>query len=162
MPLPHFFQSKMLLLGTIYYVEMLTSFTNVFPSSLEPPLTLAPPLALLHDNANEFIIGKAYNELDLEDFGIGLSIASQGAGVFWRTTKHIRWFGPAIRAIPIDWAMMGADEGTKSFLRFLQVSYEMSESNWRDYYINILLTINFLAIRTRHPRNFGRSDIFLS
>ena len=79
--------------------------------------------AFTRDNANEFIIGKSYNELDLEDFGIGLSISSQGAGVFWRTTKHIRWFGPALRAMPIDWAMKAADEGTKSFLRYLQVSY---------------------------------------
>ena len=78
--------------------------------------------AFARDNANEFIIGKAYNELDSEDFGIGLSLASQGAGSFWRTTKHVRWFGPTIRAIPINWAMKISDEGTKSFLRYLQVS----------------------------------------
>lgn len=78
--------------------------------------------AFTRDVVNEFVIAKAYNELDLDDFGIGLSIASQGAGVFWRTTKHIRWFGPTIRAIPINWAMQAADEGTKSFLHFLQVS----------------------------------------
>lgn len=81
--------------------------------------------AFTRDVANEFIIGKEYNELDLEDFGVGLSIASQGAGVFWRTTKFIRWFGPSIRAIPIDWAMKMADEGTKSFLRYLQVLYHL-------------------------------------
>ncbi|KAI0120912.1 cytochrome P450 [Hypoxylon sp. NC0597] len=84
--------------------------------------------AFARDNANEYILGKAYNELDLEDFGIGLSIASQGAGVFWRTTKHVRWFGPALRAMPIEWAMKGADEGTKSFLRYLQ----QSEQDTRD------------------------------
>ncbi|KAF2269980.1 cytochrome P450 [Lojkania enalia] len=84
--------------------------------------------AFTRDNANEFIVGKAYNELDLEDFGVGLSISSQGAGVFWRTTKHIRWFGPAMRAMPIDWAMKMADEGTKSFLRYLQ----QSEQDTRD------------------------------
>ncbi|KAF1950750.1 cytochrome P450 [Byssothecium circinans] len=84
--------------------------------------------AFTRDNANEFIVGKAYNELDLEDFGYGLSIASQGAGVFWRTTKHIRWFGPTMRAIPIGWAMKLADEGTKSFLRYL----EQSEQDTRD------------------------------
>jgi cytochrome P450 len=67
-------------------------------------------------------VGKEYNELDLDDFGYGLSIASQGAGMFWRTTKHIRWFGPAIKAMPIDWAMKAADESTKSFLRYLQQS----------------------------------------
>lgn len=78
--------------------------------------------AFTRDTANEYIVGKEYNELDLEDFGIGLSIASQGAGVFWRTTKHVRWFGPAIRAMPIQWAMKMADEGTQSFLRYLQQS----------------------------------------
>ncbi|KAI0173705.1 cytochrome P450 [Hypoxylon sp. FL1284] len=84
--------------------------------------------AFTRDNANEFIVGKAYNELDLEDFGVGLSIASQGAGMFWRTTKFIRWFGPAMRAMPIGWAMKVADEGTKAFLRYLQ----QSEQDTRD------------------------------
>ncbi|KAK2604960.1 hypothetical protein N8I77_007848 [Diaporthe amygdali] len=84
--------------------------------------------AFTRDSANEFIVGRQYNELDLDDFGIGLSIASQGAGVFWRTTKHIRWFGPAVRAIPIDWAMKVADDGTKAFLRYLK----QSEQDTRD------------------------------
>lgn len=79
--------------------------------------------AFTRDNANEYILDKTYNELDLEDFGHALSIASQGAGVFWRTTKFVRWFGPSMRAMPIDWAMKMADEGTKSFLRFLQVRH---------------------------------------
>ncbi|KAM5430386.1 hypothetical protein McanMca71_005682 [Microsporum canis] len=84
--------------------------------------------AFSRDNANEFIVGKEYNELDLEDFGIGLSLASQGAGVFWRTTKHIRWFGPLMRAIPINWAKKMADENTQAFLRYLQ----QSEQDTRD------------------------------
>lgn len=78
--------------------------------------------AFTRDNINEYVIGKSYNEIDLEDFGVALSIASQGAGVFWRTTKHVRWFGPTMRAMPVDWAMKIADDGTKSFLRYIQVS----------------------------------------
>ncbi|KAK7752472.1 hypothetical protein SLS62_005625 [Diatrype stigma] len=78
--------------------------------------------AFARDVANEFIIGKQYNELDLEDFGINLSMSSQGMGAFWRTTKHIRWFGPAMKAVPVEWAMKTADERTKSFLRYLQQS----------------------------------------
>ncbi|KAI8627245.1 hypothetical protein F5Y19DRAFT_443709 [Xylariaceae sp. FL1651] len=38
--------------------------------------------------ANEFIIGKAYTEISLENFGVGLSIASSGAGPFWHITKR--------------------------------------------------------------------------
>ncbi|EAQ90370.1 hypothetical protein CHGG_02305 [Chaetomium globosum CBS 148.51] len=78
--------------------------------------------AFTRDIANEYITGKEYKELDLEDWGIGLSISSQGAGVFWRTTKHVRWFGPTLRSIPIDWVMKTADEGTQQFLRYLQQS----------------------------------------
>lgn len=76
--------------------------------------------AFTRDNANKFILGKDYNELELDDFGIGLSNASHGAGGFWRTTKHIRWFGPLLKAMPISWAMKSADEGTRAFLRFMQ------------------------------------------
>lgn len=89
----------------------------------------APVSAFTRDSASEFIVGRQYNELDLDDFGIGLSIASQGAGVFWRTTKHIRWFGPSIRAIPIDWAMKVADDGTKAFLRYLKVSSYQTQTS---------------------------------
>ncbi|EGD95987.1 hypothetical protein TESG_03448 [Trichophyton tonsurans CBS 112818] len=84
--------------------------------------------AFARDNANELIVGKDYNELSLEDFGIELSLASQGAGVFWRTTKHLRWFGPSMRAMPNEWAKKMADEHTQSFLRYLQ----QSEQDTRD------------------------------
>ncbi|KAK8084067.1 cytochrome P450 [Apiospora saccharicola] len=76
--------------------------------------------AFTRDNANRFILGKGYNELELDDFGVGLSSASHGAGGFWRITKHIRWFGPLLKAMPISWAMKSADEGTRAFLRFMQ------------------------------------------
>ncbi|KAF2704078.1 trichodiene oxygenase [Pleomassaria siparia CBS 279.74] len=88
--------------------------------------------AFTRDNANEYIIGKEYNELGFEDFGVGLSVASQGAGVFWTTTKHVRWFGPTMRAIPIPWAMKMADEGTKAFLRYLQQSEQDARDTMTD------------------------------
>lgn len=78
--------------------------------------------AFTRDIANEFIIGKEYNELDLEDFNIQLSVSSAGAGAFWRNTKFIRWFGPALRSIPVEWAKKVADEGLKSFFNYLQVN----------------------------------------
>ncbi|KAI1129410.1 cytochrome P450 [Nemania abortiva] len=84
--------------------------------------------AFTRDTGNEFVVGKRYNELDLESFGVELSIASQGAGPFWRITKHMHWFGPAMRGLPVSWAMKVADDGTKAFLRFLQ----QSEQDTRD------------------------------
>ena len=84
--------------------------------------------AFTRDNANEFIVGNQYNELELDDFGIGLSTASLGAGTFWRMTKYVHWFGPALKAMPIEWAMKAADDGTKPYLGYLQ----QSEQDTRD------------------------------
>ena len=77
--------------------------------------------AFTRDNANAFIIGKSYGDLGAEDLGFPLTVASQGAGSGWRTTKHFRWFSPLMRSLPIDWVIRVADEPTKSFLHFLKV-----------------------------------------
>ncbi|KAI0406754.1 trichodiene oxygenase [Xylaria palmicola] len=95
--------------------------------------------AFTRDTANEYIVGRMYNELELDDFGVGLPLASQGAGPFWRITKHVRWFGPAMRALPVSWAMKAADDGTRAFLRYLQ----KSEQDTRDT----------LATATSSPRH---------
>ncbi|PVI04209.1 trichodiene oxygenase [Periconia macrospinosa] len=76
--------------------------------------------AFMRDNANEFILGKEYNEIDLDDFGVLLSIGSAGMGPIWRMTKHVPWFGPALKSIPPKWVMKVADEGTKSFFKYIQ------------------------------------------
>ncbi|AEO69909.1 uncharacterized protein THITE_2057681 [Thermothielavioides terrestris NRRL 8126] len=76
--------------------------------------------ALARDTANEFVLGNEYGELNAEDFNVALSIAALGAGAIWRTTKFIRWFGPALRSIPPAWAMKRGDEGTRSFFRTRQ------------------------------------------
>ncbi|EAQ93230.1 hypothetical protein CHGG_01465 [Chaetomium globosum CBS 148.51] len=85
--------------------------------------------ALARDIANEFILGKKYNDLDADDFNYALSVASLGTGKFWRTNKFIRWYGPALRAMPVDWVNKTADQGTKSFVRFLKASYSDSSPN---------------------------------
>ncbi|RYP22145.1 hypothetical protein DL767_009119 [Monosporascus sp. MG133] len=47
--------------------------------------------AFTRDVANEFILSKAYNSLDRDDFDIAQLTASQGGGHIWRLSKHIRW-----------------------------------------------------------------------
>ncbi|CAG8974513.1 hypothetical protein HYALB_00009048 [Hymenoscyphus albidus] len=84
--------------------------------------------AFTRDNANEFILGKSYNEIQLKDFGVGLSLISGGAGSFWRIKKHVRWFGPASNSIPVGWMMKVADDGTKSFFRYLEQSEQDTRS----------------------------------
>lgn len=78
--------------------------------------------AFTRDSANEFMVGKTYDSLSSEHLGEGLTVASQGARGFWRTTKHVRWFGPTLRGLPISWALKVADDKTKTFLNYLQVS----------------------------------------
>lgn len=109
--------------------------------------------AFTRDTAHEFITGKQYNELDEKDFGIELSRASQGGGMMWRTTKHIRWFGPAIKGLPISLVMKSGDDGIKAFIRYLQVQLisTTSVSCGSNTYLNLTL----VATRTRHQRDPG-------
>ena len=76
--------------------------------------------AFTRDVANEFILDKDYNSLD-QDFDAATPHPIQEMGRIWRITKHVRWFGPALKAIPPNWVMKVADEGTKSFFGHLLV-----------------------------------------
>ena len=78
--------------------------------------------AYTRDVSTEFIIGKTYNSLDQEDFDVGMTNVFQNSGHIWRITKHVRWFGPTLKSIPLDWVMKTADEGTKAFFRYLKAS----------------------------------------
>lgn len=77
--------------------------------------------ALTRDVACEFTLNKKYDFLGKEDFDIGMTNALQAGGHIWRITKHVPWFGPAMKSIPPNLLMKMADEGTKGFFRFLQV-----------------------------------------
>ncbi|KAF7924918.1 uncharacterized protein EAE98_007006 [Botrytis deweyae] len=76
--------------------------------------------AFTRDVSTEFILGKSYNSLDKEDFDIGMTNVFQGSGHIWRITKHITWFGPTMKSIPVDWVIKVADDGTKAFFRYLK------------------------------------------
>ncbi|TGO10356.1 hypothetical protein BTUL_0137g00130 [Botrytis tulipae] len=76
--------------------------------------------AFTRDISTEFILGKSYNSLDKEDFDIEMTNVFQGSSHIWRITKHITWFGPTMKSIPIDWVIKVADDGTKAFFRYLK------------------------------------------
>lgn len=108
--------------------------------------------AFTRDTAHEFITGKQYNELDEEEFGIELSHASQGGGIMWRTTKHIRWFGPTIKGLPFSFVMKSGDEGIKAFIRYLQVRTVIHAVLCDS---NADLNSTMVATGTRYQRNPG-------
>lgn len=49
--------------------------------------------AFTRDVATEFLLGRTCNNLDQEDFNIGVTHFAQDSGHVWRMTKHVRWFG---------------------------------------------------------------------
>ncbi|KAF4633285.1 hypothetical protein G7Y89_g4836 [Cudoniella acicularis] len=79
--------------------------------------------AFTRDISTEFLLGRNYHSLDHEDFDVGMTNVFQGSGHIWRVTKHIHWFGPTMKSIPVGWIMKVADDGTKAFFRYLQASH---------------------------------------
>jgi cytochrome P450 len=53
----------------------------------------------------------------------------------WRLTKQVRFVAPTMRAVPMDWIIKTADEGTKIFFRYLQVIFSgrITSSSATDY-----------------------------
>lgn len=78
--------------------------------------------AFTRDVATEFVLGKwNHRSLDNEDFGADMTNVLQSSGAIWRTTKHVRFLGPLMRAVPVDWIEKTGDAGTKAFFGFLKV-----------------------------------------
>ncbi|KAI0403198.1 trichodiene oxygenase [Xylaria palmicola] len=75
--------------------------------------------ALTRDVATEFILGKRYNNLELRGFNGDLAVIFQNSGSLWRTTKHLRWYGPLMKSIPMWVVERTADNGVKNFFNFL-------------------------------------------
>ncbi|KAH8897428.1 trichodiene oxygenase [Thozetella sp. PMI_491] len=92
--------------------------------------------ALTRDVSTTFILGLNYNSLDRKDFDVGMTNVFKGSGGIWRLTKHVPWFGPTMKRIPVEWIMKTADEDMKSFFLYLQkdngprtIVHEILDSN---------------------------------
>ncbi|KAM7211722.1 Cytochrome P450 [Rhypophila decipiens] len=78
--------------------------------------------AFQRDVSTEFVLGKDYQNLDQDDFGVGMTLVFHGGGAIWRLTKHIRWYGPAMLAIPKNFLIRNADANTANLMRYAQDS----------------------------------------
>ncbi|KAF3404731.1 Trichodiene oxygenase [Talaromyces pinophilus] len=76
--------------------------------------------ALTRDIATEYILARNYHDLDKEDFSEGMTDVLQSSGAMWRITKHVRWFGPMMKSLPLDFIEKIGDAGTKAFFGFLK------------------------------------------
>ena len=89
----------------------------------EKPVNVGAAIsAFMADTSTSFIIAKSYNHLGQEDFDIGIMNAVQANGGVWRITKHVRWYGPLMKSIPIDWVMKVVDDDMKAFFRYFKQS----------------------------------------
>ena len=78
--------------------------------------------AVATDVATEYILGKSYDNLNRPDFNQNFMNMLQGSGSMWRATKHIRFLGPMLKALPLSILEKIGDEDVKAFVAFLKVS----------------------------------------
>ncbi|KAI1146658.1 trichodiene oxygenase [Nemania diffusa] len=81
-------------------------------------------LAFTQDVANDFVMGWGYGSLDREDLDVSMLVVLQGAGRVWRLTKHIRWYGHLLKAIPLSLLSKIAGNTLRVFLLRLQEQYQ--------------------------------------
>lgn len=79
--------------------------------------------ATMTDVATEYILGKSYDNLDRTDFNQNLMSMLQGSGGMWRATKHVRFLGPMLKAMPLSVLERIGDPDVKAFVAFLKVRH---------------------------------------
>ncbi|KAI1495963.1 cytochrome P450 [Biscogniauxia marginata] len=109
------------------YLGKLCDRISVFAESRETFNFGAAITAFVRDVAFDFILGKSYKSLDRDDFDQAMVTASSGSGQVWRATKHLRFIGPVLKSVPIDWIIKYGDHGTKLFFRFMKENMEDTE-----------------------------------
>lgn len=77
--------------------------------------------ATMTDIATEYILGKSYDNLGRTDFNQDLMNMLQGSGGMWRATKHVRFLGPLLKAIPLSMLDRVGGSDVKAFVAFLKV-----------------------------------------
>ncbi|XXG96644.1 hypothetical protein Hte_002932 [Hypoxylon texense] len=76
--------------------------------------------AFTQDVVTEFALGKCFNNLDKPDFNADLATTLKNSGSLWRITKHIRWYGPLMKSLPMSFVEKVASDGAKTFLAFIK------------------------------------------
>ncbi|RYP14779.1 hypothetical protein DL765_006135 [Monosporascus sp. GIB2] len=84
--------------------------------------------ALTRDVATEFLLGKSFDNLDADDFRAGVGNTLQESGAIWRTTKHLRWFGSMIKAVPLSLVRKMGDPGMIECLGFVEDMAKTTEA----------------------------------
>jgi hypothetical protein len=88
----------------------------------ESELNLGAALsATTTDVATEYILGESYDNLNRTDFNQDLMNMLQASGDMWQATKHIRFLGPMMKAMPLSVLERSGGSDIKAFVVFLKV-----------------------------------------
>ncbi|KAI1122577.1 trichodiene oxygenase [Nemania abortiva] len=109
------------------YVDKLCGRIYEYAGASTPFDLGAASLAFTQDVANDFIMGRNYGSLDREDLDVSMLVVLQGAGRVWRLTKHLRWYGHLLKALPFSLLSKIAGNTLKVFLLRLQEQYQDTE-----------------------------------
>ena len=87
--------------------------------------------ALTGDFVTEYLLGKSYGSLDMEDFNQGMVECVQGSGAIWRLTKHVPWLQPLFLNMPM-WLIdkSGSGPQVKAFKAFQEVKSIITRFHW--------------------------------
>ena len=66
------------------------------------------------DIATEYILGKRYDNLGRTDLSSNSMKILQGSGGMWRVTKHTRFLGPMLKAMPLSMLERIGDANVKT------------------------------------------------
>jgi cytochrome P450 len=119
------------------------------PDTMMPFSVGAAAGAFTRDVATEFLLGKAFDNLDNESFNAELAAIFKNSGSLWRITKHIPWYGPMMKSIPSSWVEATSQEGIDRFLAFLKVclwSFDLSRPLRVLFFTKIFLKLIQLSV----------------
>ncbi|KAK7937318.1 cytochrome P450 [Apiospora aurea] len=75
--------------------------------------------AFARDAASDFMLGKCYGNLDQPDFNADMTKAIGGLTQLWMVTKHFRWVGGTLMALPVPVAKRLGGEGNRTLFSYL-------------------------------------------
>lgn len=121
-PLNHFFSKTNVASRQHLIHELAEKLYKRLNSSLGSTVNISTAVsAFTRDVATEFVLDKNYHSLDNANFGADMTNVLQSSGAIWRTTKHVRFLGPLLKSLPVDWIEKNGDAGTKAFFAFPKV-----------------------------------------
>ncbi|KAL9112104.1 MAG: hypothetical protein Q9227_003481 [Pyrenula ochraceoflavens] len=79
------------------------------------------------DISTEFVMARSYNCLDHSDFNEPLMNMLQASGAMWRASKHLRFLGPMMKAMPLRILEKSGDPAIRAFVGFLKTSKSQTQ-----------------------------------